>query len=204
MIKKNVRSKKWYSALLPILTIFSLLILGLLLSAKSFSSITRIKHVNHNIEVQKKEINKLTYTYNNLKPNKRKESKLKFDLQGKQSALSNKYDDLMKTLFNNATPSFLTTKNLNKFKTLLGNSGIKIIRIQLLAHSIKNSNNINITFFDFNVDTKTIITNVSVKYSLDPDLNVNKEGAAFLKIKYNFNTNTGKLIELYMKDKDLE
>ena len=196
-------NKKWYSDISPIVVILVLAIPLLILGATTFSAVNRINTAKQNIAMQKSKVKDLKVKYSNLNADKTAQKIEQFNLQGKEEKLSKTYKDITNELYANPNYDWFHKNGVSKFVPYFGKDESKDLANQILKYSIlKGNNDVNITFSDFDMNSKTIMVHIFLTYTLDPDLNVNKTGSAYMEVKYDFNSKTGHLESSYIKDNE--
>lgn len=200
---KRKNNKPWYSDISPILIILLLAVPLLILGATTFSSINRINRTQNEIITQNKALNKLNNKYKNLHANNTNQEIEQFNLQGKEEKLAKEYTDVTNQLYKDPSYSWFRKNGVKDYIPYFGKNESKQLGNRIVQQSIlKGNNDVNITFSDFDINSKTILIHIFNTYTLDPDLNTNKVGSSYMKVKYDFNTNTGVLENCYLRDKE--
>ncbi|MBD5316533.1 MAG: hypothetical protein HDS11_02530 [Bacteroides sp.] len=200
---KRKINRPWYSDISPILIILLLAVPLLILGATTFSSISRVNNTKKEIITQTNTLNSLRKKYNNLHADNINQKIEKFDLQGKEENLSKKYTSITNQLFENPSFDWFKKNGVSAYVPYFGKNESKQLGNRIVQQSILRGNkDVNITFSDFDINSKTILIHIFNTYTLDPDLNTNKTGSSYMEVKYDFNTNKGTLESCYLKDKE--
>lgn len=202
-MRSDKRKQSWYSRLSPLVTVIFLGAFTLLLIAALIGVIDNLNATKTKVTKQEAINKSLTHKYDRLTPDQTLARQASFDLQSHEEKLTKIYKPLVKGMFGKRNPTWFNQNKL-VLSNYYGKDNYDKLRKSLVSEMIDDVKTYNITYSDFNYDTKTINIIIYVSYKLNPEYNSSPQGAGYLEVKYNFDTNKGELIKLYVKDEDAD